>query len=399
MIIHNIELTKAGLGLSGGEVCLLELVKCWRAVGHTNIVYTSENGIATYTENGLAAPAIEYCCIGSYAAERRFGVLLSWFLRTCQSRRHVRRFDHPEQHLIVSHSDFFPSVLFARWLKKANPAARWLAFNHMLAPNPFKGVKYQYVKGKFILPSVVGLYYWCSQRLFFCLQRKADLLIGVNSSYHGYFSARNRNVLFIRLGADASLCAAERVEPLPVKRYDACFIGRFHEQKGIFELIDIVERIVKAGHASFCCALVGDCNNPMGREVQRRIAQQHLGDNLMLLGSCMGESKYAVLAQSKVLILPSYYESFAIVYLEAISMGLPVFEYDLPFFQDHQKGVVKTPFLDNQAMAVAILTLLSDATRYARLSAEGRVYATQFSWAQAAADILRKAETLGLEQA
>lgn len=394
MIIHNIELTKAGLGLSGGEVCLLELVKCWHASGHTNLVYTSENGIDTYERNGLAASVVEYRRVGRYAAERRYGVLLSWVLRTWQARRLVRRFDHPQRHVIVSHSDFFPSVLFARWLKRANPEAAWLAFNHMLAPNPFKGVKYQYVKGKFILPSVVGLYYWCSQRLFFYWQRKADLLIGVNPSYRDYFAARNRNVLFIRLGADASLGAAERVEPLPVKKYDACFIGRFHEQKGIFELIDIVERIVKAGHASFCCALVGECNNPIGREVQRRIVQRHLGANITLLGSCMGESKYAVLAQSKVLILPSYYESFAIVYLEAISMGLPVFEYDLPFYQDHQQGVVKTPFLDNQAMAVAILDLLSDATRYARLSAEGRVYATQFSWTRSAAEILRRAQAI-----
>ena len=390
MIIHNIELTKAGLGLSGGEVCLLELVKCWRAMGHTNIVYTSENGIATYTQNGLAAPDVEYCCVGSYAVEQRFGVLVSWWLRTCQSRRHVRRLDHPEQHLIVSHSDFFPSVLFARWLKNANPEARWIAFNHMLAPNPFKGVKYQYVKGKFILPSLAGLYYWFSQQLFFRWQRQADLLVGVNPSYQDCFAARNRQVLFIRLGADACLDAAQQVEPAPVKRYDACFIGRFHEQKGIFELVDIVERIVRAGQASFSCALVGDYHNPIGREVQRRIAQKQLGQNITLLGSCMGASKYAVLAQSKVLILPSYYESFAIVYLEAISMGLPVFEYDLPFFQDHQKGVVKTPFLDNQAMAVAILDLLSDAARYTRLSAEGRDYATHFSWARAAADILRQ---------
>ena len=394
MIIQNIELTKAGLGLSGGEVCLLELAKCWRADGHRMIVYTSENGVATYTKNGLSGPALEYVCIGSYATEQRFGVLASWFQRTWLARRHVHRFVQPESQVIISHSDFFPSVLFASWLKKRNPEALWLAFNHMLAPNPFKGAKYQHVKGRFIFPTLTGLYYWLSQRLFFVLQRRADLLIGVNSSYRDYFETHNRNVLIIRLGADDTLRAAERVTGAPEKIYDACFVGRFHEQKGIFELLDIVARIVNTGHSNFRCAIIGGNHPGIERQVRKRIAQTKLESNILLLGALTGDDKYAVLAQSKVFILPSYYESFAIVYLEAIAMGLPVFEYDLPFFQDHRKGVVKTPFLDNQAMAAAICNVLSDPQRYAQLSTEGREYSKEFSWHRAAAEIMQRAEAL-----
>jgi len=394
MTIHNIEITKASLGLSGGEVCLLELAKCWQAAGHTLVVYTSENGIATYTQNGLVGSSVAYVRVGSYATELRWGILASWIQRTWLARRLVRRFDHPEAQIIVTHSDFFPSVLFAGWLKRKNPDVLWLAFNHLLAPNPFKGAKYQHVKGKFIVPTIGGLYYWLSQRLFFHLQRKADLLIGVNTSYRDCFAAHNRNVLFIRLGADDSLRAAERTAATPAKIYDACFIGRFHRQKGIFELLDIVEHIVKSGRASFCCALIGGNDTAIEHTVRQLIARKKLVDNISLLGPLTGDDKYAVLAQSKVFILPSYYESFAIVYLEAIAMGLPVFEYDLPFFQDHRQGVVKTPFLDNAAMAAAICDVLSDADRYAKLSAAGRSYAKEFSWGCAAAEILRQAERL-----
>jgi len=48
-IIHNIEIVKTGLGMSGGENSLLSLVTIWNKTKQVkNIIYTSENGIVVY---------------------------------------------------------------------------------------------------------------------------------------------------------------------------------------------------------------------------------------------------------------------------------------------------------------------------------------------------------------
>jgi glycosyltransferase involved in cell wall biosynthesis len=266
----------------------------------------------------------------------------------------------------------------------------------MLAPNPFKGVRYQYARGQFCLPTPAGLYYWLSQRLFFRLQRRADLLVGVNTSYESFFRRQNPNVLFIRCGAeDSGKTLADAGMAVPDKTCDACFIGRFHAQKGVLELVDIVARIVAAGRTGFRCAVIGGpADNALGRRLRRQIRRRGLERHFEILGERTGVEKLAVLAQSRVFLFPSYYESFGIVYLEAISLGVPVFEYDLPCYQDHRQGVVKVPFRDNARMAAAVVGLIGDPARYAQLSAAGRAYAKEFSWARAADAIQARADEL-----
>ena len=98
----------------------------------------------------------------------------------------------------------------------------------------------------------------------------------------------------------------------------------------------------------------------------------------------MGLDKYKILNNSKCFLFPSYYESFGIVYLEAISLGVPVFEYDLPIYQDHKYGVVKIPFLNNDIFSRQIVNLLKDKNAYDKLSFEGLEYSKLFSWTETA---------------
>jgi len=389
MVFHHIEITKTGTGISGGEICLLGLVQQFRKHGR-NIVYTSENGVDVFKKNGADFTDIQYVPVGKYEVEKRYGILASWFYKTLLARKQVCTLDSNEQHVMISHSDFFPSVLFAYWMKKRNPSMKWMAFCHMLAPNPFKGNKWQFVKGKIICPSLRGLYFWFSQRFFFKMQQRADALISVNSGYESYLKTKNPHVVIISCCADSEVTAYAKIHDQPSSLlYDLCFLGRFHEQKGVLEFVNVVHRIVKKGHPNVRSVMIGDHQNPLGDVVRKQISLLKLDKNIELLGLKMGAEKCQILKQSNVFLFPSYYESFGIVYLEAITLGVPVVEYDLPIYRDHKAGVVKVPYLNNEAMAKVVIRLLEDPARREQLAKEGRVYSSSFDWANSAETILK----------
>lgn len=388
MIFHHIEITKAGLGQSGGETCMLGLIGELRK-DYQNIIYTPDHGEEAYRKYGLEGSNIAYVKIGKYAVEKRFGILVSLICRTWESRRFVTKLNPDEQHVMISHSDFFPSVLFAYWMKRKNPSMKWLAFCHMLAPNPFKGPKWQFVPGKWTIPSLKSLYFWLSQRLFFLLQRRADALVSVNSGYVPYLKKYNQHVAIISNCADPEVTAyAAEHEPISEPRYDLCFLGRFHEQKGILEFVDVVHLVVQSGCTNLNCIVIGGYDNPEGKRVIEHINALKLASSIKLVGFKRGAEKCELMRQSKVFVFPSYHESFGIVYLEAITLGVPVVEYDLPIYQDHRKGVIKVPYLDNDAMAHAITELLNAASKRASLSQEGAAYARTFIWKTAAAVLI-----------
>jgi len=385
VIVHNVELSKTGLGMSGGETCLVELIKSFDSFsdnGKTiiNIIYTPENGIKTYSKFFDNKNNINFVEIGKYNIEKKFGVLFSYLYKTIKSFKYIKKFDNDYNNIIISHSDFWPTTIYAYFLKKKNPSARWFAFNHMLAPNPLKGFKYQYTN-KIKFPSLKNIHYWLNQRLFFCITKKANGLITVNSSYIEYFKKFNKNVILIKLSSDIDQYIGQLIKNN--KKYDACFIGRFHEQKGVFELIDIIKKVKKYNN-QFKCIVVGDYNNKIGKEFIKKIKANNLNDNFELVGLKIGLDKYKILNDSKCFLFPSYYESFGIVYLEAISLGVPVFEYDLPIYQDHKYGVVKIPFLNNEIFSQQIVNLLKDKNAYDKLSYQGLEYSKLFSWPETA---------------
>lgn len=385
MTIIHIELSKAGLGRSGGDTCMVGLISEWKKT-QRNVIYTPEHGERDFRRDGATGDHVEYICVGSYEIEKRWGILVSWLSRVWKSRRMIRVLPTDDTYVMISHSDFFPSVLFPFWMKRLNPQAKWFAFCHMLAPNPFKGYKWQFVKGRWAVPSLSGLYFWLSQRLFFVLQRRADALISVNSGYEPYLRSKNKNVAIIPLAVESGIRACAD-EPMPEPIYDVCFLGRFHEQKGVFEFVDVVRRIVASGRERVRAVMIGEHRNALGEKVVRRIEELGLQRQIELAGLQVGKDKCRLVRQSKVFLLPSYYESFGIVYLEAITLGVPVVEYDLPIYHDHREGVVKVPYLDNAAMAGAVMDLLDRPDARRTLGQEGQEYAKSVSWKSATAII------------
>lgn len=388
-VIHNIELSKTGIGLSGGEKCLVELIK-YLSNYYPNIIYVPENGKVTYESNGLVNNNIVYKIIGSFSVEKRFGVFISYLVRTLKGLLNIPKLNINRKHVIISHSDFWPTVIYTFFIKLKNPHVKWIALIHMLSPSIFKGFEGQYTS-KYRIPSLRLVHYWLNQRLFFFLARKADFLVGVNPTYYNVLKKYNKNVRIIRYGSDVNEIKEKLITMVPssIKEYDACFVGRFHPQKGIFELCDIWKKVTKK-IPDAKLVIIGDYNNSLGIRLKTIIRKEMLDKNIILLGYKDGLEKYKVILKSKIFLFPSYYESFGIVALEAMSCGLPVVAYDLPIFRDlFRKGMVKVPILNNNSFADVIVKLLINRSYYEKIAKEASEFSKNFSWRKTGENINR----------
>lgn len=386
--IYHIELTKITSGFSGGDMCMAELLKRFVKIENiANVFYTTANNAAFSKEFFGRDINIEYREVGDYKYKiSNVRMILFFIYLTFKSFFHLRKFK-TKNNVIISHSSFFPTVIFAYLLKKINKDAKWFSINHMFMPNPFKGFKFQFVPGRYIMPSLVNIYHWLNERLYLFLVKKADLSISVNSSYLGFLKKNNKNTLIIKYDIEKTDFDINKREE---KIYDAYFLGRFHEQKGIFELINIVGRVKNKLKKDFKCAMIGNYDCPIGKEFISIVKKRGLEENFIFFGSKTGKEKYEIINRSKIFLFPSYYESFGIVYLEAIAMGIPTVEYDLPIYTDHKYGNIKVPFLNNKIFADKIVDLLNDDALYRKISEEGVEYAKEFNWDKTAKSILDK---------
>lgn len=100
------------------------------------------------------------------------------------------------------------------------------------------------------------------------------------------------------------------------------FLGNVIPRKGLHILLAALELLPRQA-----CSLtvVGDfqIDEAYTRVIRRQIAKVSLGDRVNLCGSLEEEQLIRLLGASHLLVVPSYYEGFGIVYLEGMGFGLP----------------------------------------------------------------------------
>ena len=100
-------------------------------------------------------------------------------------------------------------------------------------------------------------------------------------------------------------------------------VGNVIRRKGLHVLIQALNHLPAE---SFQITVVGRLDMDPGyvNHIKQLIQSSLLPDRVMLMGAIQGQSLSALYHQHHVLVLPSAYESFGIVYLEAQQFGLPV---------------------------------------------------------------------------
>lgn len=110
--------------------------------------------------------------------------------------------------------------------------------------------------------------------------------------------------------------------PTPVtNRARFVCVGRLHEQKGQFVLLDAAAELVARGY-EFQVVLAGD--GPLRAAIEQRIAELGLGARVSITGWLTEQQVIAELQASAALLLPSFAEGLPVVIMEAFALGRPV---------------------------------------------------------------------------
>lgn len=163
------------------------------------------------------------------------------------------------------------------------------------------------------------------------------------------------------------------------KRYDAVFMKRVQAVKGALDLPAIWREVLKSiPEAKLLVIGFGEDFDQLKRMVQ----DQGLEKSIELKGLVYDlKEKFSLLCQSRIFVLPSYEENWAIVIGEAMGANLPVVAYDLKelgvVWEDNFAAV---PVGDTRAFAKTVVGLLKDSDERMTLAEKGRRYVDTLDW-------------------
>jgi phosphatidylinositol alpha-mannosyltransferase len=172
------------------------------------------------------------------------------------------------------------------------------------------------------------------------------------------------------------------------------FLGRGDEpRKGLSVLVEAYPEI-RRQHPQVRLLIAGpgepaDTLKKLSREDRASVT---------VLGMIAPQDKASVLASGSVYVAPNTGgESFGIVLLEAMASGTPVVASDLEAFKrvlDNGKAGITFENENSEDLARVVGQLLSDPTRQAELSAQGKLRAAEFDWSVVAERIVDVYESI-----
>jgi len=169
------------------------------------------------------------------------------------------------------------------------------------------------------------------------------------------------------------------------------FAGRIEPLKGIDTLLLAIALIQKHSPEStdkLSVTIIGgdpwsnDPNDEMARLKALRQSLQ-VGDIVTFIGSKDQAILPEYYAAAEMVVMPSHYESFGMVALEAMAMGTPVIASEvggLAFLVRDGENGFHVPSSDPEALAERIFTILHDRNCREMLGRSARSHAQQYSW-------------------
>jgi glycosyltransferase involved in cell wall biosynthesis len=170
---------------------------------------------------------------------------------------------------------------------------------------------------------------------------------------------------------------------------DVVFVGRLEiAQKGLDLLVDAWSRIA----ADVPGRLVLAGSGPDEAALRARVADRGLSGRVVFPGWVDGAAKTALLRGARLVVVPSRFETFGIVAVEALAAGSPVVAYDIDCLREvvppgcgSLVPVTGAPAADAAALADAVLALYRDPARRRSAAAEGPRWAARWNWDAVAA--------------
>jgi D-inositol-3-phosphate glycosyltransferase len=225
------------------------------------------------------------------------------------------------------------------------------------------------------------------------------------------YQADSRRITIIPPGVDTG-----RFYPIPsdeAKEYigvPPCgrmllFVGRIEPLKGLDILLQAIAYLRKQPGMSehqFCLTVIGgepdalDANQEMQR-IQALRQQFGLQDLVTFLGKRSQDTLPYYYSAAEAVVVPSFYESFGMVALEAMACGTPVVASQvggLAFLVKNGETGFTVPVDDPIALADHLSLLLRDEDLRSRLGQRATEEAKSYSWEQITAQLVQVYQTM-----
>ena len=212
----------------------------------------------------------------------------------------------------------------------------------------------------------------------------------------------------------------ERFHPIPAdhakqhvavctNRSMILFVGRIEPLKGIDTLLQAIAQVAKRRpemRRGLCVPIIGGRADEIHEhEEMARLAdlRKELGieDVVTFLGSKNQDTLQYYYSAAEMVVMPSDYESFGMVALEAMACGTPVITSDvggLAFLVKDGRTGYRVPAGDVEALADRIMHLLTDELSRRRIGQRATCWAESYAWKEIAERIVGVYEAVGVER-
>lgn len=375
-------------GLSGGDNIFINFARILTKLGHKVEIFTWEDGFELCQNHGLKEvkfhlwPARKFKFLG-FTGLYLIRTLKGCFeaLRMRKQVQHDRKtIVYSKKNFVYSASDFWPDALPA-FLMSRRLKGCWVAGFYLFAPNPLKGYG-----GNF---SFKNFLFWLSQKpIFWLISRYANLICVTSQPDREPFikAGRKKSDIFVIKGGIDYQHLKEFQEPVE-KIYDAVFVGRFHPQKGVVEMIEAWKEVVKKLPGA-CLALIGV--GPMEEAMRKKVKEYGLEKNIQFFGPLIGDEKNKIISQSKIFLHPVVYDSGGMAPVDGLACGLPGVCFDLPVLRFYyHRGFLRAKIGDLGDFSRLIIRLLLEEKLYRQMRNEAISEAKTWDWQNRLVSFLR----------
>lgn len=241
------------------------------------------------------------------------------------------------------------------------------------------------------------------QKVLVCADRIIAATPAEMAQLQWLYHADTRKISIIPPGVDVSHFypipkdEAKDFIGVPQRNQMLLYVGRIEPLKGIDTLIEAIQLMRKAW-VNVCLAVIGGepqgelpaPNSEMARLHDLR-QQYNLEDNIVFLGKRSQDTLPYYYSAAEIVVVPSHYESFGMVALEAMACGTPVVASQvggLAFLvQDGVTGYT-VPVDDPAALADRLMLLMQDPALRRQLGQQAASYAQGYSWEKIAERVI-----------
>ena len=296
-------------------------------------------------------------------------IFIAYLLRIWHSYFMLRKIENID--LIYSSTNVFPDVVPAFLFRLTNNIP-WVARIHHLVSPPLKR------PGRLTVNMVSYALQMCSN---FMIKTKSTKILVLNSMLIKILKNQGfpENKLNI-LGAGIELEKIQKGKPFINKYYDAIFVGRLHPTKGIYDLVEIWEQVIKDKPTARAVIVGGGTQNEL-KKIVSQIKNANLQKNLILSGYLSEANLVRTLKSSKIFLFTDYEAGWGLAIAEAMAAGLPTVGYNLEVFGNvFKKGFITVPVGNKKEFAQKILYLLNNDKEYLHLKNETVQESKKLSW-------------------